>query len=124
MRVEPIISVIVPVYRAEAYIRRCLDSLVAQTFDNFEVILVDDGSPDKCGEICDDYAARDNRSRVIHQNNCGVSVARQAGIDTAHGAYTIPVDPDASAEHDMLTSLCGTAKQTNADTIACDFWTN
>ena len=124
MRVEPIISVIVPVYRAEAYIRRCLDSLVAQTFDNFEVILVDDGSPDKCGEICDEYAARDNRFRVIHQNNCGVSVARQTGIDNAHGEYTIHVDPDDWVEHDMLTSLYEKAKKTNADMVVCDFWVN
>lgn len=124
MRAEPIVSVIVPVYRAEAYIRKCLDSLAAQTFDNFEVILVDDGSPDKCGKICDEYAARDNRFRVIHQNNCGVSVARQTGIDNALGEYTIHVDPDDWVEPDMLTSLYEKAKETKADMVVCDFWVN
>ena len=82
---NPLVSVIVPVYKAEKYVYRCLDSIVAQTFSDFEVILVDDGSPDKCGEICDEYAAKDNRFRVIHQENHGVSVARQVGLDAAIG---------------------------------------
>ncbi|WP_297411179.1 glycosyltransferase family 2 protein [uncultured Alistipes sp.] len=120
MKTEPIISVIVPVYRAEAYIRKCLDSLAAQTFDNFEVILVDDGSPDRCGEICDEYAARDNRFRVIHQNNCGVSVARQIGIDNALGEYTIHVDPDDWVKTCMLSELYNKAQETVADMVICD----
>lgn len=79
----PKISVIVPVYKVEKYINRCVDSILAQTFQDFELILVDDGSPDNCGAICDEYAARDGRIVVIHQENCGLSAARNAGIDWA-----------------------------------------
>ena len=79
----PMISVIVPVYKVEKYIHRCIDSILAQTFTNFELILVDDGSPDNCGAICDEYAAKDARIHVIHQENGGLSAARNAGIDWA-----------------------------------------
>lgn len=79
----PAISVIVPVYKVEAYIHRCVDSILTQTFQDFEVILVDDGSPDNCGIICDEYALKDSRVRVIHQENGGLSAARNAGIDWA-----------------------------------------
>ena len=79
----PIISVIVSVYKVEPYIRQCVDSILAQTFTDFELILVDDGSPDNCGAICDEYAAQDCRVRVIHQENGGLSAARNAGIDWA-----------------------------------------
>ena len=79
----PSISVVVPVYMVEAYLRRCVDSVLAQTFSDFELILVDDGSPDNCGAICDEYAERDSRVRVIHQANGGLSAARNAGIDWA-----------------------------------------
>ena len=79
----PTISVIVPVYRVEKYIHRCIDSILAQTFRDFELILVDDGSPDNCGAICDAYAAKDSRIHVIHQENGGLSAARNAGIDWA-----------------------------------------
>ena len=75
------ISVIVPIYNVEPYLRRCIDSILAQTHVNFELILVDDGSPDHCGEICDEYAMHDDRIVVIHQKNCGVAAARNAGID-------------------------------------------
>jgi len=77
----PTISVIVPVYKVESYIHRCVDSILAQTFADFELILVDDGSTDGCGAICDEYAAKDNRIHVIHQENSGLSAARNAGID-------------------------------------------
>lgn len=77
----PKISVIVPVYNVEAYLRRCVDSILAQTFKDFELILVDDGSPDNCGAICDEYALKDDRVHVIHQENGGLSAARNAGID-------------------------------------------
>ena len=77
----PVISVIVPVYKVEKYIHRCIDSILGQTFTDFELILVDDGSPDNCGAICDEYAAKDSRVVVIHQENDGVSSARNAGID-------------------------------------------
>ena len=75
------ISVIVPVYRVEEYLHRCVDSILNQSFRDFDLILVDDGSPDSCGAICDDYAAKDSRVHVIHQANGGLSAARNAGID-------------------------------------------
>ncbi len=79
------ISVIVPVYKVEPYLRRCVDSILAQTFTDFELILVDDGSPDGCPAICDDYIEKDSRVKVIHQENAGVSVARNAGLEIAGG---------------------------------------
>ena len=82
---EPKISIIVPVYKVEAYLRKCLDSIVNQTYRNLQIILVDDGSTDNCGKICDEYADRDRRIEVIHQENGGVSVARNAGLKLADG---------------------------------------
>ena len=79
------ISIIVPVYKVESYLSRCIDSILAQTYQNFELILVDDGSPDRCGEICDNYAKKDDRIKVIHQPNRGVSAARNASLDLATG---------------------------------------
>ena len=77
---SPKISIIVPVYKAEKYLRRCLDSIVAQTFTDWECILIDDGSPDNSGKICDEYAVKDGRFRVFHQENAGVSAARNKGL--------------------------------------------
>lgn len=91
---SPSISIIVPVYKAEAYLLRCVDSLLAQTFTDFEVLLIDDGSPDRSGEICDDYARKDARVRVFHQTNGGVSVARQRGVENAKGEWITFVDAD------------------------------
>lgn len=90
----PVVSVIVPVYKAEKYLHRCVDSLLAQTFRDFEVLLVDDGSPDCSGELCDEYAARDPRVRVFHKENGGVSSARQCGLDHARGEWIMFVDAD------------------------------
>ena len=91
---RPLLSVIVPVYRAEQYLHKCLDSLVGQTYRNLEIILVEDGSPDSCGAICDAYAARDERIRVIHQENRGASAARNAGIRATEGEYVLFLDAD------------------------------
>lgn len=91
---NPAISVIVPVYKAEKYIHRCLDSIINQTFKDFELILVDDGSPDRSGEICDEYAKKDKRVRVIHRKNEGVSIARNIGIDVAKSELICFVDSD------------------------------
>ena len=82
-------SVIVPIYKVEAYLPRCVDSILAQSFPDFEVILVDDGSPDRCGELCDQYRARDPRVRVIHKENGGLVSARQAGMSVASGDYIV-----------------------------------
>lgn len=104
--------------------RRCVDSLLAQTLTNFEVLLIDDGSPDHSGEICDRYAEQDKRIRVIHQENGGVSAARQRGIDEAKGEYTIHADPDDWVEPTMLEKLYEKAKKEDADVVICDYYTN
>lgn len=87
MNKEPMVSVIVPIYNVEKYLKRCIDSILNQTYKNLEIILVDDGSPDKCPEICDEYAKKDDRIIVIHNKNGGVSSARNAGLDIAKGKY-------------------------------------
>ena len=88
------VSIIVPVYQVEQYIRQCVDSILAQTFTDFELILVDDGSKDQSGKICDEYARMDARVKVIHQNNSGVAVARNNGIAYSNGRYLCFVDAD------------------------------
>ena len=119
---QGLVSIIVPVYKAEKYIHQCIDSLLAQTYSNIEVILVDDGSPDNCGKICDEYAAKDCRVKVIHQQNGGVSVARQTGIDHATGEYSIHADPDDWVEQNMIEELVAKAVADNADMVICDFY--
>ena len=120
--IEPKISIIVPVYKAERYLHKCVDSLLSQTFSDFEVILVDDGSPDGSGAICDDYARKDPRVRVFHKPNGGVSSARQCGMDHARGEYTIHADPDDWVEPTMLEELYRKAKEEDADMVICDFY--
>lgn len=90
----PEFSIIVPIYRVEKYLNKCVDSVLCQTFDDFELILVDDGSPDKCGQICDNYESADSRIKVVHKNNGGLSSARNAGLDIATGKYIIFLDSD------------------------------
>ena len=119
---QGLVSIIVPVYKAEKYIHQCIDSLLAQTYSNIEVILVDDGSPDHCGKICDEYAAKDCRVKVIHQQNGGVSVARQTGIEHATGEYSIHADPDDWVEPNMIEELVTKAVADNADMVICDFY--
>lgn len=114
------ISVIVAVYKAEAYLDRCLKSLQSQTFKDFEIILVDDGSPDNSGVICDKWAAEDTRIKVIHKSNGGVSTARQAGIDAAQGIYTIHVDPDDWVDSNMLEELYDCAEENGVDVLICN----
>lgn len=118
----PRVSVIVAVYRAEAYLAKCVDSLLAQTLRDFEIVLVDDGSPDRSGAMCDAYAAADPRCRVVHKANGGVATARQAGIDAARGVYTIHVDPDDYVEPRMLEDLVTEAERTGADVVLCDYY--
>ena len=119
---QPQISVIVPVYKAEKYLRRCVDSILAQTFKDFELLLIDDGSPDKSGVICDEYAKADSRVRVIHKENGGVSSARQTGLDNSRGEYVIHADPDDWVESDMLEELYKKAKEGDVDMVICDFF--
>lgn len=113
------ISIIVPVYKVEPYLRKCLDSIVGQTYQNLEIILVDDGSPDNCGAICDAYAARDERIRVIHKANGGVASARNAGLDAATGDYIGWVDSDDWIERDMFECLLKGAEAYGADIVVC-----
>lgn len=90
----PEFSIIIPIYKVENYLNQCVDSVLHQTFSDFELILVDDGSPDKCGQICDDYKCVDSRAKVVHKDNGGLSSARNAGIDIAIGKYIIFLDSD------------------------------
>ena len=122
MESNPKISVIVPVYKAEKYIHRCIDSLLAQTFKNFELLLIDDGSPDSSGKICDEYASIDSRVRVFHKGNGGVSSARQYGLEHAVGDYVIHADPDDWVESEMLQELYNKAISENADMLICDYY--
>ena len=121
---KPDISIVVAVYQTEKTIRKCVDSLLNQTFTNFEILLIDDGSIDNSGKICDDYALSDSRIRVIHKKNGGVSSARQCGIENALGQYTIHVDPDDWVETTMLEDLYGKAIEDDADMVICDFFEN
>ena len=100
-----LISVIVPVYKVEPYLRRCIDSIISQTYHNLEIILVDDGSPDNCGAICDEYAEKDTRVRVIHKSNGGLSDARNAGLDIMTGDYVAFVDSDDWIDKQHLSSM-------------------
>ena len=118
----PLISVIVPIYNAENYLHRCLDSILAQTFTDFELILVNDGSTDCSGKICDEYALKDNRIKVIHKSNGGVASARQMGVDNTLGNYTIHADPDDWVEPTMLEELYKKAIEKDADMVICDFY--
>ena len=101
----PVISIIVPVYNVEKYIHQCIDSILLQTFTDFEVLLVDDGASDHSGSICDEYAHRDSRIRVFHQENAGVSVARNKGLCEAIGEYVTFVDSDDWIKPDYLNEL-------------------
>lgn len=118
---NPSISIIVPVYNAEKYLGRCLDTILAQTFNDFEVILVNDGSRDKSPIICDDYARKDVRIRVLHKENRGVSAARQTGLDASRGNYIIHVDADDWVAPNYLKNLYEEAIKSNADITICDY---
>lgn len=114
------ISVIVPVYKAEKYLLRCVNSILAQTYSELEVILVDDGSPDNCPNLCDKIANEDERVRVIHQKNAGVSAARNAGLDVATGKYCTFVDSDDFIESDMYDEMIKKSIKYGADVVICD----
>lgn len=116
----PKVSVIIPAYNAQRYLERCLDSFVNQTFKDFEVYVVDDGSSDQTGQIADSFAEKDSRFRIIHQNNNGVAAARQAGLNSVSGEFVIHADSDDWVDSDMLEVLYQTAKQEQADMVICD----
>lgn len=114
------VSIIVPVYKAELYIRKCIDSILSQTFTNFELLLIDDGSPDNCGKICDEYAELDTRVHVFHKENGGVSAARNLGLDHAKGDYVCFIDSDDWIDPDMLETLIGWEQKKQTDLLFLD----
>ena len=116
-----LISVIVPVYKAEKYLKECIDSIINQTYENLEIILIDDGSPDGCPQICDGYAKKDARIKVIHSDNKGVSVARNSALDIATGEWVIFVDADDWIEKNYCELLLEKSKKYNADVAICGY---
>lgn len=118
---DPQISVIVPVYNVEPYLHKCINSIINQTHKDFELILIDDGSPDSCGLICEDYAKRDRRIKVIHKENGGLSSARNSGIEVAKGKYIAFIDGDDYVHPNMLEVMYNTAEQHSSDMVVCDF---
>lgn len=114
---QPLVSIIIPVYKVEKYLKECVDSVRNQTYSNLDIILVDDGSPDQCGQMCDQYAAEDSRIRVIHQKNSGVARARNAGLVCAIGEYVFFSDSDDVVEQQALERLVMTALENNADMV-------
>lgn len=118
-----LLSIIVPIYKVEPYLRKCVDSLLVQDLspEEYEIILVDDGSPDDCGKIADEYAARFSNVRGIHQENGGLSVARNTGIMTAQGKYIQFVDSDDYLEPDVLGSLVGRAERDDLDVLRFNY---
>lgn len=116
----PYLSIIVPVYKVEKYIRKCIDSILAQTFTNFELILVDDGSPDCCGYICEEYALIDKRIKVIHKENGGLSAARNSGIDIALGEIIAFVDSDDWIHPQMYEKMIKYLNANGVDIVCCD----
>ena len=117
-----LISIIIPVYNVEQYLNRCIDSVINQTYKNLEIILIDDGSTDNSGKICDEYALKDNRIKVIHKENGGVSSARNVGLDIAKGEYIGFVDSDDFIELDMYETLLNKMLETGSQLIVCNWF--
>ena len=117
-----LISIIIPVYKVEKYLEKCIESVLKQTYTNLQVILVDDGSPDNCGKICDEYAKKDSRIEVIHKVNGGLSDARNVGIAKAKGKYIGFVDSDDYIKEDMYEILINLIKEYDADVSICNLY--
>lgn len=118
MEKYPLISVIIPIYKVEQYLTDCIDSVINQSYSNLEIILIDDGSPDNCGQICDKYASLDNRITVVHKKNGGLSDARNNGLNISHGNYITFVDSDDFIHKDMISILYEEIKKNNTS-ISC-----
>ncbi|MBS3202812.1 glycosyltransferase [Turicibacter bilis] len=118
----PKVSIIIPVYNVEKYIVQCLDSVINQSLQDIEIIIVDDGSPDRCGEICEEYAKLDNRIKVIHKQNEGLGYARNSGISIASGEYIGFIDSDDFVEKNMFEELYNTAVKQKADAVYCGIY--
>lgn len=119
---EPLISIIIPVYKVERYIHKCIDSVLNQSYHNIEIILVDDGSPDKCPEICDQYAINDCRVKVIHLANSGQSAARNIALDIIKGNYVCFIDSDDYVSEDFIYKLYRRIIEDNSDIVMCDYF--
>lgn len=119
---ENIVSVVVPIYGVEKYVEQCIDSIIRQTYSNIEIILVDDGSRDNCPAICDEYARKDSRIKVIHKKNGGLVSARKAGVEAAHGKYIEFVDGDDWVSDQIVENLVSSAEKTNADIVMCSYY--
>ena len=117
----PLVSIIVPVYKVEPYLKRCLDSIVNQAYTNLEIILVDDGSPDSCPQICDEYAAKDKRIIVIHKENGGLSDARNNGLNICTGDYIFFIDSDDYITSDCIQTLVAIAKEKDFEIVVGNF---
>ena len=120
-KINDLISVILPIYNVEKYLRKCVDSLLKQTYKNLEIILVDDGSPDNCPLICDELAKIDSRVKVLHKKNGGLSDARNYGLDHCNGNYVVFVDSDDFVNINMIDYLYKAIKNQNADIAICNF---
>lgn len=118
---RPLVSLIVPIYKVEKYLRTCIESMVRQTYENIEILLVDDGSPDNCGKICDEFAEKDSRIRVFHVENQGVSVARNIGLDNAKGEWVSFIDSDDFLDDDFIEYLVSVMEETGADITYCGY---
>lgn len=116
-----LISVVVPIYKVENYLKKAINSIINQTYKNIEIILVDDGSPDNCGNICDEYSKKDNRIKVIHKKNGGLSDARNVGVEIAKGEYILFIDSDDWIENNMIEELYKNIKYNNCDISICEF---
>ncbi len=114
------VSVVVPVYKVEKYLERCVNSIIKQSLSELEIILVDDGSPDNCGIMCDSFADKDNRIKVVHKANGGLSSARNAGLKIATGEYIGFVDSDDDIETDMYEKMYNAALKYKVDFVMCD----
>ena len=121
MKEKPLISVIVPVYNVEKYIRECLDSIVNQTYKNLQIILVDDGSSDNSGKICDEFAKKDSRITVVHQENQGAGAAKNTGLELIEGEYFSIIDSDDYIDLSMYEKMVSLMKQYDSDIVQCLF---
>lgn len=118
---NPLVSVIIPVYNVEQYVCECVDNIISQTYSNIEILLIDDGSTDRSGAICDEYKQRDNRIIVIHQNNQGLSCARNTGIDNAKGDFLVFVDSDDIPSTTMIKRMVDLSQEYNSSFVSCFF---
>lgn len=120
--IDMLVSIIVPVYKVEKYLNRCINSIINQSYRNLEIILVDDGSPDNCGKVCDEYAEQDKRIKVIHKCNGGLSSARNAGLDIANGDYIYFVDSDDYIDAKLVEDNLNLAIEHNADMVCFNYF--